>query len=144
MRARAFAVFATIVVISSVASAEKKPAKTPAKTPPATANGSATAPAQVVVSVKSTKKIRVQLSEGSTLPCDSRDNKMLFDSTLGNGQGFQGTTDLGCICVRHTSDAFPQAGWSESKMVCRPKTCKGKVCKPLSSAPIRVDIDATK
>lgn len=141
MRARALAVFAissAVVVLSGAASAQRAPAPAPA---PAAASST-----RVVVSMHSTKRVRVQIAEGSTMPCDSRDNRLLFDSTLGNGEGFSGETDRGCVCLRHTTDAFPRVGWSDSRMVCRPKAkaCKGRVCKPATDPTIRVDIDATK
>lgn len=138
MRARAAAFALAVLVVSSAAFAQKKPAP-----PPKPATTTASTP--VIVSVQSTKRIKVQVAEGNTMPCDSLGNRMLFNSTLGNGQAFQGATDAQCVCVRHTTDAFPAAGWSESKMMCRPRTCsKGKVCKPSSDQPIRVDIRASQ
>jgi len=139
MRARASALALALLVVSSVAFAQKKPS--PAPSPKPVLAGGTT---PVIVSVQSTKRIKVQVSEGSTMPCDSLDNRMLFNSTLGNGQAFQGATDAACVCVRHTTDAFPTAGWSESKMVCRPRACKGKVCKPASDQPIKIDIRASQ
>lgn len=136
MRARASAFALALLVVSGVAFAQKKPA--PAPKP----EKSGATP--VIVSVQSQKRIKVQVAEGSTMPCDSLDNRMLFNSTLGNGQAFQGTTDGQCVCIRHTSDAFPNAGWSDSKMVCRPRACKGKVCKPAPDQAIKVDIRASQ
>ena len=41
-------------------------------------------------------------------------------------------------------DAFPNGGWSDSKMVCRPRACKGRVCKPAPDQPIKIDIKASQ
>lgn len=132
MRARASVFALALLVVSSVAFAQKKPAPKPV--------ADKTAATPVIVSVQSAKRIKVQVAEGNTMPCDSLDNRMLFNSTLGNGQAFQGATDGQCVCVRHTTDAFPTGGWSDSRMVCRPRACKGKVCKP-ADGPIKVDIN---
>ncbi len=129
MRARAFLVATACLVVSSGAFAQKKPQ------PPAPPTST-----PVIVSVQSAKKLKVQIAEGNTMPCDSFQNRMLFNSTMGSGESTLGNTEALCLCVRHTTDAFPQGGWSDSKMVCRPKTCKGKVCKPTPAAPLKVEI----
>jgi hypothetical protein len=74
--------------------------------------------------------IRVQISEGLTRPCDSRDNRMLFDGRLKSGESFRGAIGGDCVCVRHTSSRFPRVDWSESGLVCRPRICHGKICRP--------------
>jgi hypothetical protein len=100
-------------------------------------------PAPIVMTVMSAKRVRVQLSEGRHQPCDSGDNRMLFDGMMGASDKYQGTTREECVCVRHTTDAFPRAGFTSSgELVCRPRVCKGRRCFPAPDPTIRLSLDA--
>src|SRR4051794_15069732 len=77
----------------------------------------ARASAPVVVTVRGAE-IRVQVSEGLTRPCDSGNDRMLFDGRLKPGETFRGAITSDCICVRHTSPGFRDVDWSESGLIC--------------------------
>jgi hypothetical protein len=98
-------------------------------------------PAPVFVTMQSTGRVRVQLAEGLTLPCDSGENRMLFDGTLGPNETAQSAIGGECVCVRHTTDAFPRSGWSAPQLVCRPRICRGKRCWPAPDPTIRLTLD---
>ena len=98
-------------------------------------------PAPVIVTMQSHGRVRVQVSEGTTMPCDSTDDRMLFDATLGPDESFQSSIAGRCICVRHTTDAFPQNGWTTSKLACSPNCPRG-FGRRCTDPTIRVLLDA--
>lgn len=102
---------------------------------------SGSAPAPVVVTQRGPARVRVQVSEGLTRPCDSSEDKMLFDGWLAHGETFRGAIEGDCVCIRHTRDTFPNADWTTPGLACRPRTCVGKRCVPASDPTIRIDLD---
>jgi hypothetical protein len=86
--------------------------------------------ADVVVTSTSNVDVRVQLAEGLTAPCDSGNNRMLFDGRLAAGATFRSAIGGDCVCIRSTSTSFPNSEWSTSGLKCRPRTCRGRVCRP--------------
>jgi hypothetical protein len=116
-------------------------ATTATMAPPADADDNP--PAPIVMTVMSSKRVHVQLSEGRHQPCDSRDNRMLVDGWMGPTDVFRGTTREECVCVRHTTDAFPRSGFTSSgELVCRPRVCRGRRCFPAPDPTIRLNLDA--
>ncbi len=96
--------------------------------------------APVVIEQRGRGRVRVQVAEGLTRPCDSLDNRMLLDGWLSEGEVRRGAIAGDCICVRHTSASFPRADWSQPGLACRPRVCRGKVCRPAADSTIRVTI----
>jgi len=89
-----------------------------------------TAPVVVRVGGGGKARIRVQLSEGRAMPCDSGENRPLLNGRLAPGETFRGEIAGDCVCVRHTTPAFPDTDWTESGLVCRPRICRGRICRP--------------
>jgi hypothetical protein len=52
-----------------------------------------------------------RLAVGRTAPCDSTENRMMFDGTLPPGQRtFETGSEV--VCYQYTSAAFPTSEWS--------------------------------
>ena len=100
------------------------------------ANESAT----VVVAMAGNAEVRVQVSEGLTKPCDSENNRLLFDGRLKPGESFRTTIASDCICVRHTSAAFRRVDWTMSGLACRRRICQGRICRPAPDPTIYVSL----
>ena len=101
--------------------------------------------APVVVTMQSRGRVRVQVSEGVTMPCDSFDDRMIFDGMLGPNESYRSSIASRCVCVRHTTDSFPRIEWRTSQLACRPVYCPnghGHRCYPASDPTIRVSLDA--
>ena len=70
----------------------------------------------VVVTVVGRGAIRFRLASGATAPCDSRDNRVVFDGWLTPGRYSIGT-GADVICYQHTSGALRVVNWSGSRVV---------------------------
>lgn len=108
------------------------------------ASAAETSPAPVVVTMQSRGRVRVQVSEGLTMPCDSADNRMIFDTTLGPDEQLKTSIKSQCVCVRHTTDSFPRGEWTTSRLVCRPRpwNCAKRVPCNGGDQTIRVRLNA--
>jgi hypothetical protein len=60
--------------------------------------------------------IRLRLAAGITAPCDSTENRMLFDGWVGVGR-YALTTRASFVCYEHTSGALREADWSLAQLV---------------------------
>ncbi|MGO9835767.1 MAG: hypothetical protein ACLP1X_16310 [Polyangiaceae bacterium] len=60
--------------------------------------------------------IRFRLAVGVTAPCDSSENRMLFDGWLMPGR-YEWGTGADAICYQYTSGALRESNWSESRVV---------------------------
>jgi hypothetical protein len=70
----------------------------------------------VFVTVVGHDAIRFRLAAGATAPCDSADNRMLYDGWLRPGRFAFGTgADL--VCYQHTSGALREVNWSVPRVV---------------------------
>lgn len=96
----------------------------------------------VEVTMTGASRVRVQIADGRTRPCDSGDNVMLFDGWLAAGETFRGASQSECICLRSTTAAFKQTGWSEPGLACRPRVCRGRICRPAPDPTIRVALSS--
>ena len=105
---------------------------------PSTLRASESAP--VIVSMGGAAELRVQVSEGLTKPCDSENNRLLFDGRLKPGESFRTTIASDCICVRHTSAAFRRVDWTMSGLACRRRICQGRICRPAPDPTIYVSL----
>lgn len=96
--------------------------------------------APVVLTSASSVEVRVQLAEGLTAPCDSGNNRMLFDGRLAPGATFRASIGGDCVCIRSTSASFPNSKWTTSGLKCRPRTCRGRVCRPAPDPTIYLSV----
>jgi hypothetical protein len=63
--------------------------------------------------------IRVRLAAGApvpTIPCDSSENRMIFDGWLGVGR-YLWATGVDRVCYEHTRGALRESDWSPSYVV---------------------------
>jgi hypothetical protein len=81
-----------------------------------TARADAEAGRPVFVTVVGHGAIRFRLAIGRTAPCDSSDNRMLFDGWLTPGS-YEWGTDAILVCYQHTSGALRESDWSTSQIV---------------------------
>jgi hypothetical protein len=70
----------------------------------------------VFVTVVGHDAIRFRLSAGATAPCDSPDNRMLYDGWLRPGR-FAFGTGAEAVCYEHTSGALREVNWSVPRVV---------------------------
>jgi hypothetical protein len=70
----------------------------------------------VYVTVVGHGAIRFRLAVGPMSPCDSPDNRMLYDGWLQPGR-YEWSTGAGLVCFQNTSGAFRESDWSESRIV---------------------------
>ncbi len=69
----------------------------------------------VLVTVTGQTAIRLRLARGRTSPCDSTENRMLFEGLLAPGRYvFEPASDM--VCYQFTSAEFPESGWSGSRV----------------------------
>jgi hypothetical protein len=94
----------------------------------------------VVITSTSSVDVRVQLAEGITSPCDSGNNRMLLDGRLAAGTTFRAAIAGDCVCIRSTSASFPNSEWSTSGLKCRPRACRGRICRPAPDPTIYLSV----
>jgi hypothetical protein len=94
----------------------------------------------VVVRSESSVEVRVQVAEGVTTPCDSGSNRMLLDGRLPPGATFRAAIAGDCVCIRSTSASFPNSEWSTSGLKCRPRICRGRICRPAPDPTIYLSV----
>jgi hypothetical protein len=70
----------------------------------------------VFVTITGQGVLRLRLAAGITAPCDSSDNRMLFDGRLGPGR-YRWDTGAREVCYQYTSRALPDSDWSESRVI---------------------------
>jgi hypothetical protein len=59
--------------------------------------------------------IRFRLSAGVVAPCDSLDDRMLFDGSLAPGR-YAFSTGAWSVCYQHTSGALREVDWSTARI----------------------------
>jgi hypothetical protein len=69
----------------------------------------------VFVAVTGQGAIRLRLAAGVTAPCDSLENRMLFDGYVRMGRYEWATASI-IVCYQHTSAAFPESDWSVAQL----------------------------
>jgi hypothetical protein len=82
----------------------------------ATVHADSGADRPVFITVVGHGSIRLRLSVGSTAPCDSADDRMLFDGWIGPGR-YVWSTGADAVCFQHTFGALRQSNWSEPQVV---------------------------
>ncbi len=70
----------------------------------------------VYLTVTGQTAIRFRLAIGRTAPCDSSENRIMFDGTLSPGQ-YTFETGSEVVCYQSTSAAFPASEWSVSQVM---------------------------
>jgi hypothetical protein len=70
----------------------------------------------VYVRVTGQTAIRFRLALGWTAPCDSTENRMMFDGTLAPGQ-YTFETGSEVACYQYTFAAFPNSEWSQPRVM---------------------------
>jgi hypothetical protein len=100
-------------------------------------------PTGVVVRHLGGRPARVQIALGNALPCDSSENRIVFDQVVGPGGSRSFTVPDTCVCARHTLGDWATE-FGTSSRVCGGARCtgagRGRVCVPDPSQPIRVDV----
>lgn len=97
-------------------------------------------PTPVVITMMGSGRVRLHVSAGGTVPCDSSANTPLFDGWIDGGQVYSATTTEECVCVRNTTKAFPNSGWSTPGLACRKRICRGRICRPAPDQTIRANL----
>ena len=85
-------------------------------------------PSPVTLVMVGPKAIRVRLSAGYVLPCDSSANVKLLDAKVQPGTTKTWMASTYCFCVEQTHHDFPDVGWSTPRQVCRARGCPGAGC----------------
>ena len=70
----------------------------------------------VFVTIAGQGVISLRLAAGITAPCDSSENRLLFDGRIGPGR-YRWDTGARDVCYQHTSRALPDSDWSESRVI---------------------------
>ena len=100
----------------------------------------------VLVHSRGPKAIQVEVADGSVMPCDSTDNRLLYRGWLSLGSTLT-LASSGTVCFRQTYDDFPETNWSTSRTLTSEMICsgagRGRVCRPDPAAKIRVEVGST-
>ncbi|MGO9838887.1 MAG: hypothetical protein ACLP1X_32300 [Polyangiaceae bacterium] len=98
---------------------------------------SAPKPSPVVVSVVGHGEILVLVSDGSTKPCDSSDDRLLFKGPVKAGEHINAVSTTGAVCVDHTYGEFRQSQWAG------PSIWFAGSLSPFGPAPSHVELEGT-
>jgi hypothetical protein len=60
--------------------------------------------------------IRIRLAAGRVTPCDSHENRLLFEGPVRAGT-YTWETGSEFVCFQHTSRALPEQDWSASQLI---------------------------
>jgi hypothetical protein len=105
-------------------------------------------PVPVVVTMLGPSAVRVRVSAGMAMPCDSSESRVIIDGKYAPGEVPQATSTEDCVCVQHTYEPFADTDWSNAKLSCRPMICeklKGDWrCTPAPDPAIRIEIGSTR
>jgi hypothetical protein len=90
----------------------------------------------VFVTVTGQSAIGFRLALGRTAPCDSSENRMLFDGTLMPGR-YRFETASEIVCYQSTSASFPTSDWSAPQITSTVVTRHGPLTltMPLPTTP---------
>jgi hypothetical protein len=69
-------------------------------------------PLPVIVNVVGHGEILVLVTDGSSQPCDSSDNRPLFKGPAKAGDQVKAASVTGSVCVDHTYGTFRQSQWA--------------------------------
>jgi len=97
----------------------------------------------VEIRIVGPKAVRVILSEGSIMPCDSMNDRLLVREKLEPGTLIQ-TSTASSICLQHTVAPFTDSDWTVGKVYGRPRSCHGRTCTPTRDPTIRVNVTSER
>jgi hypothetical protein len=91
--------------------------------------------------------VRVRISEGTTAPCDSSDDKPLVSALVRPKKPpLVVPTEAVCVCWEQTYYPFTDLGWSPTHIACRPMACgpaaKPQKCKLLMHEPWKLALSS--
>jgi hypothetical protein len=66
------------------------------------------------------KAVRVRISAGTTLPCDSTANTPIFEGKVQPGWTATWMVSTSAVCIEQTYDNFPDVGWGDPWLAWRP------------------------
>jgi len=94
----------------------------------------------MVIRNHGTRPVRVQVALGPVLPCDSHDNNMMLDTTLGAGESRAlGLGIAATACVRSTSPGST-IDWGGSHWLSGGYRCRRRFCVRDPSVIMRYDV----
>ena len=97
----------------------------------------------VVITLTGPKAILVEVTSGTTRPCDATSNRPLYKAKMETGQVATFLSPTVCICFRQTYDNFPSANWSTSEIICKTGViCKQRRCVPDPDPVIRLTLSS--
>ena len=109
-----------------------------------TSTASADGITPIEVTLLGPSAVRVRISRGSTMPCDSGDDRQLIAGKFAPGQVVRASTPDDCVCVQQTYEPFADVDWAAGSMICRPQICtwagRSKHCVPAPDHTIRIAI----
>ena len=73
----------------------------------------------VYVAVVGTGNVKLFVSAGSVVPCDSSSNTRLFDGWAAAGRTFVLQSPWSCVCETHTTGAFRETNYTPPQVVCQ-------------------------
>ncbi len=73
----------------------------------------------VYITVVGTGSVRLLVSAGDTVPCDSSGDVRLVDGWVSAGQTLALQSPWPCICEQHTTGAFRETNFTPPQMVCQ-------------------------
>jgi hypothetical protein len=106
----------------------------------------ATETSPVVVTMLGPGTVRIRVSEGSTTPCDSGDDRILVEGKFPAGAVIRTSATGTCVCVQQTFEPFVDEDWSVAGAACRAAACggRGKPCVRNPDPTIRVRINSKR
>ena len=104
----------------------------------------ASAPAAVFVFQEGPKAIKVRLAVGKTAPCDSAANRQIYVGWMKAQEMLEVPFHEACACVEQTYDDFPEVGWSQPILRCRPNVCLNGICWPDTSVPVTITLHSKR
>ena len=97
----------------------------------------------VVITMKGPRAVIVEVASGTTKPCDSSEDRLLFKGTMQAGQSVTLQSPTSCVCWRQTYDNFPQGNWSAPEIICKTGTiCRLRRCVPDPDPVIRLNLSS--
>jgi hypothetical protein len=97
-------------------------------------------PAPVLVTNEGAGRVRLLISEGHTIPCDSPNDTKIFEGWIDDGETKRFAIGGQCVCITHTSEAFAWTNWSTPGFVCRPRVWRGRRWYGAADPTIRISI----
>lgn len=88
----------------------------------------------VLVTVTGQSAIGFRLALGRTAPCDSSENRMMFDGALPPGR-YRFETASEVVCYQYTSASFPTSDWSAPQITSTVITRHGPLTLTIPDAP---------